>query len=211
MQDRDQGWLIVVGLGNPGRKYRGNRHNAGHHCLDLLARRHGLAFDKVQHKARLAMGEIAGRRAILVKPRTYVNCSGEAVGAVARYYKVAPAEVLVIYDELDLPRGTIRLRPGGSSGGHNGIKSIIEHLGTEGFPRIRVGIGRPPGRMEPKDYVLQDFGLDERAAMQEVYERVVAAVEAFVRHGVREAMNQFNARPKTDVVPDAPLAGTESG
>ncbi len=204
MQETDRDWLLIVGLGNPGRKHADNRHNAGFHILDLLAERHGLAFDKRQGKAELATGQIAGRRVILAKPQTYVNESGQAVGAAARFYKVTAGHVLVIYDDLDLPQGTIRLRPRGSAGGHNGIKSIIDHLGTQGFPRVRVGIGRPPGQMEPKDYVLQDFGDDERAAMQEVYDRVGEAVETFICHGIREAMNEFNARPKAAEEADAP-------
>jgi PTH1 family peptidyl-tRNA hydrolase len=194
----ERDWLLIVGLGNPGREYVENRHNVGFDCVDLLAEKYGIALNKSQHKARLGMGQVAGRRAILAKPQTYVNSSGEAVGAVARYDKVAPEDVLVIYDDLDLPQGTIRLRPGGSSGGHNGIKSIIEHLGTQAFPRVRIGIGRPPGRMEPKDYVLQDFTAAEREAMAEVYDRVVAAVETFIREGIREAMNRFNGSPDVD-------------
>jgi len=190
--------MLIVGLGNPGREYAGNRHNVGFDCVDLLAGKHGIALSKSQHKARLGTGQVAGRRAILAEPQTYVNSSGEAVGAVARYYKVAPEDVLVIYDDLDLPQGTIRLRPGGSSGGHNGIKSIIEHLGTQAFPRVRIGIGRPPGRMEPKDYVLQDFSAAEREGMAEVYDRVVDAVETFIREGIREAMNRYNASPDVD-------------
>ena len=190
--------MLIVGLGNPGREYAGNRHNVGFDCVDLLAEKHGIALSRSQHKARLGTGQVAGRRAILAEPQTYVNSSGEAVGAVARYYKVAPEDVLVIYDDLDLPQGTIRLRPGGSSGGHNGIKSIIEHLGTQAFPRVRIGIGRPPGRMEPKDYVLQDFSAAEREGMAEVYDRVVDAVETFIREGIREAMNRYNASPDVD-------------
>ena len=202
MQGNDQEWLMVVGLGNPGLKYAGNRHNVGFHCLDRLAEKHDLVFDKRQLDAELAMGRIAGRRAILVKPQTFVNASGEAAGAVARFFKVDAGDVLVIYDDLDLPQGTTRLRPGGSSGGHNGIKSVIDHLGTQGFPRVRVGIGRPPGRMAPKAYVLQDWGEAERAEMEEVYDRVVSAVEAFIRQGIKEAMNQFNARPATGKEPE---------
>jgi PTH1 family peptidyl-tRNA hydrolase len=188
--------MLIVGLGNPGRKYAGNRHNVGFHCLDRLAERHGLSFDKRQGNAELALGHIGERRVILAKPKTHVNESGKAVGTLSRFYKVKPRDVLTIYDDLDLPQGTIRLRPRGSSGGHNGIKSIIDHLGTQAFPRLRVGIGRPPGRMEPKDYVLQDFGSAEREHMQEVYGRVVEAVEVFIAEGVREAMNRFNARPQ---------------
>jgi PTH1 family peptidyl-tRNA hydrolase len=198
MQESEQSWLLIAGLGNPGKEYAQNRHNVGFHCLDLLAGKHGLVFGKKQGHAELALGRILERRAVLVKPQTFVNLSGEAVGAVARFYKVESRDVLVIYDELDLPQGTIRLRPHGSSGGHNGIKSIIEHLGTQDFPRLRVGIGRPPGRMEPKGYVLQDFSEDERALMAEVYQRVVEAVEDFVQVGVKEAMNRHNMRPKLD-------------
>jgi PTH1 family peptidyl-tRNA hydrolase len=190
-------WLLIVGLGNPGREYAGNRHNVGFHCVELLADKHGISLDKRQHKAKLGTGQVAGRHAILAEPQTFVNSSGEAVGSIARYYRVPPHDLLVIYDDLDLPQGTIRVRPSGSSGGHNGMASIIGQLDTQGFPRIRVGIGRPPGRMEPKDYVLQDFGPSEREVMTEVYERVIGAVEVFIHEGVREAMNRYNASPGT--------------
>ncbi len=129
-----------------------------------------------------------------------MNEIGQAVGAIARFFKIPPSDVFVIYDDLDLPQGVIRVRPRGSSGGHRGIESIIEHLGTRDFPRLRVGIGRPPGRMEPKAYVLQDFGAAERETMAEVYGRVLAAVEAVIQEGIKEAMNRFNARPVTDDV-----------
>jgi PTH1 family peptidyl-tRNA hydrolase len=194
----ERGWLLIVGLGNPGKKYAGNRHNVGFHCLNRLAEAYQLAFDGKRDKAELALGRVAGRRAVLAKPQTYVNESGQAVGAIARFFKVEPGDVWVLYDDLDLPQGTIRLRPRGSSGGHRGIESIIEHLGTREFPRVRVGIGRPPGKMEPKAYVLQDFDAAERKRMEEVYERVVAAVETAIREGIKEAMNRFNARPETD-------------
>jgi PTH1 family peptidyl-tRNA hydrolase len=195
-------WALIVGLGNPGRAYAGNRHNVGFHCLDRLAAAHGLSFDKKQGQAELALGRIAGRRVVLAKPQTYVNLSGEAVQAVAHFYKVDPGDILVVYDDLDLPQGTVRLRPRGSSGGHGGMKSIIERLGTQAFPRLRVGIGRPPGRMEPQAYVLQDFGAAEREEMEEVYGRVVTAVETFLCDGVKEAMNRFNAAPQLRVTSD---------
>lgn len=191
----EQSWLLIVGLGNPGIKYERNRHNAGFHCLDRLAEAHHLAFERKRDRAKVALGQVAGRRVVLAKPQTYMNDSGQAVGALARFYKVEPGQVLVVYDDLDLPQGTLRLRPRGSAGGHRGMLSIIERLGTRAFPRLRVGIGRPPGRMPPKAYVLQDFGADEWAAMQEVYDRAVAAIECWIVEGVREAMNRFNASP----------------
>jgi PTH1 family peptidyl-tRNA hydrolase len=194
----EQGWLLIVGLGNPGRKYAKNRHNAGFHCLDRLAEAYRLSFDTKRDKAKVAVGRVAGRRAVLVKPQTYMNDSGVSVGALARFYKVKPEDTLVVYDDLDLPQGTLRLRPRGSAGGHRGMLSIMQHLGTRAFPRLRVGIGRPPGRMPPKAYVLQDYSADEWAEMEEVYERAVAAIECFVVDGVKEAMNRFNARPAAE-------------
>lgn len=196
MNETDASWTLIVGLGNPGREHQDNRHNVGFHCLDRLAEKHGLAWNKKQHQAEWAQGRITGQKVILAKPQTYVNLSGEAVGALARFYKINPQNILVIYDDLDLPQGATRLRPDGGSGGHNGIKSIIQHLNTQDFPRLRVGIGRPPGRMEPKDYVLQDFDPDERAVMDEVYARVVSAVEVWMTCGIKEAMNRFNLTPR---------------
>ena len=194
----EQGWMLLVGLGNPGRKYKQNRHNAGFHCLDRLAEVYQLSFDVKRDKAELALGRVAGRRAVLVKPQTFMNDSGVAVGALARFYKVEPADVLVVYDDLDLPLGTLRVRPWGSAGGHRGMLSIVEQLGTSAFPRLRIGIGRPPGRMPPKAYVLQDFDDDEWAEMNEVYDRAVAAIECMIVHGVKEAMNRYNARPQAE-------------
>ncbi len=198
MSDTETEWTLIVGLGNPGREHQGNRHNVGFHCLDRLAEKYGLSFAKKQYKAEVVQGQIAGRKVILAKPQTYVNLSGEAVGALARFYKIDPPRIMVIYDDLDLPQGATRLRPDGGSGGHNGVKSIIQHLNSQAFPRLRVGIGRPPGQMEPKDYVLEDFGADEQAVMSEVYDRVVNAVETFLAEGIKVAMNQFNITPKSD-------------
>jgi len=151
---------LIVGLGNPGRKYADNRHNVGFQCLDRLAEAWGLSFSRQKHKALLAQGQIAGLKVILAKPHTFMNLSGEAMERMARFYKVPPENILVIYDDLDLPVGRIRLRPEGGSGGHKGMQSIIEHLGSNGFPRLRVGIGRPT-HGDPVDYVLGDFTLDE--------------------------------------------------
>ena len=197
-EGNEREWFLIVGLGNPGREYAGNRHNVGFHCLDRVAEAHHFAFQKWRSNSELSTGHIAGRRAILLKPQTFVNASGEAVGPVSAFFKVAVDHVLVIYDDLDLPQGTIRLRPGGGSGGHRGIKSVIEHLGTRDFPRLRVGIGRPPGRMEPRAYVLQDWSAAQREEMEQAYDRAAVAVETFVENGIAEAMNCFNARPRDD-------------
>ncbi len=142
---------MIVGLGNPGPEYARNRHNVGFQVVDLFAGRHGLLFDKFQKRARLAIGQVRlGRdwsgKIVLAKPMTYMNLSGEAVGALAAFYKIAPADILVVSDDLDLPPGRLRLRAGGSAGGQKGVKSIIQHLHTEAFPRVRIGIGRPGGQ-----------------------------------------------------------------
>ncbi len=182
---------LVVGLGNPGRKYASNRHNVGFQCLDRLAQAWGFSFRKRKHKALLAEGEMAGLRVILAKPQTFMNLSGNAVGRLARFYRVSPENILVIYDDLDLPLGKIRLRPEGGSGGHKGMKSIIERLGTHGFPRLRVGIGRP-AHSDPVDYVLSDFTPEQRITVEDAYESVVSAVELWVAEGIEAAMNRYN-------------------
>jgi len=182
---------LIIGLGNPGRKYAGNRHNVGFQCLDRLAEAWGLSFSRRKHKALLAQGEIAGLKVILAKPQTFMNLSGDAVERMARFHKVLPESILVIYDDLDLPLGRIRLRPEGGSGGHKGMKSIMEHLGGNGFPRLRVGIGRPT-HGDPVDYVLDDFTLEEMITVNEVYERIVSAVEIWLTEGIADAMNRYN-------------------
>jgi len=183
---------LIIGLGNPGRKYAGSRHNVGFQCLDCLAEAWGLSFSRQKHKALLAQGEVAGLRVILAKPQTFMNLSGDAVERIGRFHEVPPENILVIYDDLDLPVGRIRLRPDGGSGGHKGMKSIIEHLGTNGFPRLRVGIGRP-AHGDPVDHVLDNFSLDERITIEEVYERAVAAVEFWLTEGISAAMNRYNS------------------
>ena len=184
-------WLIV-GLGNPGRKYAGNRHNAGFHVVDRLAAAAGLRFDEQRSRASLARGRIEEVGVALIKPQTYMNLSGEAVGSVARFFKVSPERTLVVFDDLDLPLGALRLREQGGAGGHRGMASIIAHLSTRDFPRVRIGIGRPPGQMPPEAYVLQDFSADEKAVMEQTYERAVDAVRVVLREGFQMAMNRFN-------------------
>lgn len=183
--------FLIVGLGNPGRKYKNNRHNMGFMAIDLLAKAHGTALGRVQYKAITADFLLGEHKVILAKPQTYMNSSGDSVGPLANYYKVDNERVLVIYDELDLPLGALRLREKGSAGGHNGMKSVINHLGNE-FPRLRLGIGRPPGRMPVPAYVLQDFGRDEVPLVREVLDTAVRATETFIREGIALAMSRYN-------------------
>jgi len=183
---------LIVGLGNPGPEYAHNRHNVGFQCVELLAQKYELSFDQLQFKARLARGCIRGQRVIVAKPLTFMNLSGQAVAPLVHFYKVELDDLLLVYDDLDLPLGKIRLRPEGGSGGHKGMQSVIQQLGTAHFPRMRVGIGRPPGCMDPADFVLQDFSVDEEAVMAGVRERVVAAIERWLEADIVVAMNEFN-------------------
>jgi PTH1 family peptidyl-tRNA hydrolase len=185
-------WLIV-GLGNPGRKYIDTRHNAGWHLLDTIVRaHHGFCFDERRSKGLLARSELVGVKVALVKPQTYMNLSGEAVAPIARFYKVPPERILVAYDDVDLPPATLRLRPKGGAGGHGGMRNLIRHFGTQEFPRIRLGVGRPPGQMPVKAYVLQKFRQDEWPAMVTTYERAAAAINIILTDGLDLAMNRFN-------------------
>lgn len=195
---------MIVGLGNPGPEYAHHRHNVGFQVLDILAQRHGATFDKHQKRARLAVTRITlpsgpQGRVLLVKPMTYMNASGEAVGALATFYKIAPEDLLVIHDDLDLPLGRIRLRPGGGAGGHKGVASIIRRIGAEGFGRLRVGIGRPGGEgsqasshMDPADYVLQPFSVEQEKTIGIARERAADAVETWLEQGIEAAMNRCN-------------------
>ncbi len=184
---------LIVGLGNPGPQYVANRHNVGFRCLERLAATRGLAFDKRQKRACVALEAIRGRRVILAQPQTFMNESGRAVVPLARFYRVTLERLLVVYDDLDLPLGTVRLRPEGGSGGHKGMRSIIEHLGGQrAFPRLRIGIGRPPGLMDPAAYVLQNFSAAEEPQVEETLEWAVAAVETWLCDGIEAAMSQYN-------------------
>lgn len=185
---------LIAGLGNPGPEYTANRHNVGFRCVERLAARHDLTFDKRRKRALVALGAVRGQRVILVKPQTFMNESGRSVVPLARFYKVRPGRLLVVYDDLDLPLGTVRMRPEGGSGGHKGMHSIIEHWGGQDFPRLRIGIGRPPGRMDPAAYVLRDFSPEEEPLLEETLERAAAAIEAWLREGVEVAMSQYNQR-----------------
>jgi peptidyl-tRNA hydrolase, PTH1 family len=188
----DERWLIA-GLGNPGPEYASNRHNAGFMVADLLAERIGARFKRDRSRAAVATGRLAGFPVTLAKPLSFMNLSGRPVAALRTFYKIPPERIVVIHDELDLPLGTLRLKQGGGDNGHNGLRSVTSALGTKDYFRVRVGIGRPPGRMDPADYVLHDFSPAERNLVPEVLERAADAAEALLRHGLAAAQNEFHA------------------
>ena len=203
---------LIAGLGNPGEEYAKHRHNVGFQCITYLASRHGLSFGEKQSKARIATGTIAGQRVVLAKPFTYMNGSGQAVAGLARWYKLdVQRELLVIYDDLDLPFGTLRLRANGSAGGQNGMKSIIQQLGTQDFARLRVGIGRPPQGWDPRDYVLGNWSREQAEQLPDLYARVADAVELFVAEGIVAAMNRFNVAGRDDAAAKDRQASNERG
>ena len=179
---KDTQRTLIVGLGNPGRKYAHHRHNVGFMAVSRLAKQHGLAFKRQKGKAKVAEGTIAGQRVTLAKPQTFMNLSGESVARLVRFFKIPPRRVLVVYDDLDLPLARLRLRPGGGSGGHKGLKSVIERLGTQDFPRLRLGIGRPL-HGDPVDYVLQDFPAEERIEFERVLDRAAPGAELYLHRG----------------------------
>jgi PTH1 family peptidyl-tRNA hydrolase len=183
---------LIVGLGNPGAEYRYNRHNIGFMLVDRVAEQLGVKFTRLESKALLTKGEHQGRRVILAKPQTYMNLSDQSVGGLIRFYKVPLTNLLVAYDDVDLPFGALRIRPDGGSAGQKGMASIIDRLGTQEFPRLRLGIGRPPGRMEAADYVLQDFSSGEKELLKMTLDRAAEAALVFVVEGLDAAMNQFN-------------------
>ncbi|MDY6846185.1 MAG: aminoacyl-tRNA hydrolase [Chloroflexota bacterium] len=183
---------LIVGLGNPGPRYHHNRHNVGFMVLDSLADTANIPIRRVEFRALLGKGEYAEERVILAKPQTFMNNSGQAVGALVRFYKIPIERLLVVHDDLDLPYGTLRLRPSGGAGGQRGMGSIITKLNTQDFARLRVGIGRPPGRMDPSDYVLHDFDPPEEEILPEVLASAVDAIRMFLKEGIERAMRDFN-------------------
>ena len=185
-------WL-VVGLGNPGGQYENTRHNAGFLTADELARRGRFAIQRLKFKALTAAVEISGQGVLVMKPTTFMNLSGEAVGEAARFYKIPPDHVLVISDDVSLPLGKLRIRTGGSAGGHNGLKSIIQHLGADQFPRVKVGVGeKPHPDYDMADWVLGKFQGEDKKVMDETVKRAADAVECYLRDGPQKAMNRFN-------------------
>jgi PTH1 family peptidyl-tRNA hydrolase len=184
--------FLIAGLGNPGPDYRQNRHNAGFMVADALAEAANIPLRRVEFRAVVGKGAFAGERIVLAKPQTYMNDSGQAVGALVGFYKIPLDRILIVHDDLDLPFGTLRLRPSGGTGGQRGMESIVTRLATRDFARLRMGIGRPPGRMDPRDYVLHDFDPPEQADLPLVLTTAVDAIRRFITDGIEKAMNDFN-------------------
>ncbi|SHI64110.1 aminoacyl-tRNA hydrolase [Parasporobacterium paucivorans] len=188
---------IIVGLGNPTTKYRGTRHNIGFEIIDRLADVHRISIDTGKHKALCGKGAIEGEKVVLAKPMTFMNLSGESVRALVDYYKIdVEKELIIIYDDINLEPGALRIRTKGSAGGHNGIKSIIAHLGTQNFARVRVGVGSNKSHADLADFVLSHFSPQEKIMMEESAGEAVRAVETIVAAGIEKAMNDFNGLKK---------------
>jgi peptidyl-tRNA hydrolase, PTH1 family len=187
----DDRW-IIAGLGNPGPEYAGNRHNAGHMVLALLAERMGARFKAHRSRCDIAEGRLAGQSVTLARPRSYMNLSGPPVAALVKFYKLSPERLVVIHDELDIPFGVVRLKLGGGDNGHNGLRSITQSLGTRDYFRVRFGIGRPPGRMDPATFVLRDFGAAERKELPLEIDRSADATQALISSGLDAAQNTYH-------------------
>jgi PTH1 family peptidyl-tRNA hydrolase len=187
---------LIVGLGNPGRDYRNTRHNLGFMVIDAVGKALSIGLTRSQSRALVGSGSLDRRKVILAKPITFMNLSGQAVSGLVKFYKVPLSHLLVVHDELDIPLGALRLRPDGGSAGNKGMLSIIDRLGTQVFPRMRVGIGRPPGKMDPVDFVLHEFSKADQDMLQQVLDRARQAVCTFISSGLETAMNQFNGSAK---------------
>ena len=185
---------IVVGLGNPGKKYEKTRHNMGFMVIDILSRRLGIPVSREKHSALIGKGMVGGEQVMLVKPQTYMNDSGRSLGEIFRYYDILPEEMIVIYDDMDLEPGTIRIRKKGGPGSHNGMRSVVSHLGMEEFPRIRVGIGGT-NRGGWVDFVLNKASKEDDELLQKGIEKASAAAESIIRVGIDRAMNRYNTKP----------------
>lgn len=185
---------IIVGLGNPGNEYAKTRHNVGFMLIDALAEHLNITLWKDKFNAQIAEGRIGAEKILLVKPQTYMNNSGEAVGPLMRWYKLEPEDIIVAHDDMDIPAGTIRIRKKGSSGGHNGIKSLISHIGSENFARVRLGIGRPLPGWSVVKHVLAPFPAEDKAEVDKAIEYLIPAVECIVSDGLDIAMNKYNPK-----------------
>ncbi len=188
---------IIAGLGNPSKEYEGTRHNAGFQVIDRIAEKYNISVDVKKHRALIGKGIIAGQKVILAKPQTFMNLSGESIRSLLDYYKIDEEnELIVIYDDISLEPGQIRIRAKGSAGGHNGIKNIIQHLGGQVFPRIKVGVGEKPPKMDLADYVLGHFSKEEKEQMDEGYEHAIHALELMLMGETSEAMNEYNRKKR---------------
>ncbi len=195
-QEKGQEIFVVVGLGNPGKQYEQTKHNVGFLVIDKLAETYEIPMTKLQHKALVGSGTIKGKKVLLVKPQTFMNLSGESVREIVNFYKVPQERFIVIYDDTSLPMGQIRLREKGSHGGHNGIRNIIQLMGTDVFGRVKVGIGEKPNGWDLADYVLAKFEQDDLPLMQEGMDKAKQAVEWILSRGMQDAMNRMNQRQK---------------
>jgi peptidyl-tRNA hydrolase, PTH1 family len=184
---------IIVGLGNPGKRYQHTKHNIGFITIDFLAEKHGIQINKIKHKALVGEGVISGQKVLLVKPQTYMNLSGNSVREIVAYYKVELENLIVVYDDIDIPMGRLRIRKRGSAGTHNGMRSIVYDLQADGFPRVRIGIGGER-RIRLTDYVIGGFGKEERKLMEESVTRASAALECLLSEGIDQAMNEYNGK-----------------
>lgn len=184
--------FLIAGLGNPGKKYENTRHNVGFDTIDHLSHKHGIKVSKIGFKAVYGEGEIEGKRIILLKPQTFMNLSGESIREIVEWYKISPERVIIIYDDIDLEPGKIRVRPKGSSGTHNGMKSIIYQLQEDNFPRVRIGIGRAPEKWDLADYVLSKFSKEDREIIDQSIEKAAEAAIMVTNSGLNKAMNSYN-------------------
>ncbi|HIT43106.1 MAG TPA: aminoacyl-tRNA hydrolase [Candidatus Caccovicinus merdipullorum] len=187
---------IIAGLGNPSREYEKTRHNAGFDAVDILADKLGVRIEERKHRALCAKGIIGGERVLLMKPQTFMNLSGESIRDAADFYKVDPEHIIIMYDDISLEVGQLRIRTKGSAGGHNGIKSIIAHLGTQEFPRVKIGVGAKPDRMDLADYVLSRFSQTDRAVMEDAFQEAANAAQMMIQEGADAAMNRYNGGRK---------------
>jgi PTH1 family peptidyl-tRNA hydrolase len=190
---------LIVGLGNPGRQYQASRHNIGFMLVSHLAEKLDIAFTRVQSKALVTKSNYQGRSLILAKPQTYMNLSGQAVSSLVRFYKIQLDNLLVVYDDVDLPYGRIRIRPSGGSAGQKGMQSIIGQLGTQEFPRMRMGVGRPPGSKGAASYVLRDFSGEDAEFLPPILDRGVEAVITYITEDLTTAMNRYNSKTDDDM------------
>lgn len=196
-ESKGQEFFCIVGLGNPGRQYEETKHNVGFHVIDKLAKKYDIEVNKFKNKAFVGDGTIKGKRVLLVKPQTYMNLSGESVREIVNFYKIPQERFVVIFDDTSLPCGSVRIREKGSHGGHNGIRNIIDQMGTDEFNRIKVGIGEKPSGWDLADYVLAKFNPDDLPMMEQGMDKAVQGVELMLSRGIKEAANRVNQKAKT--------------